>query len=88
VGERKGSSADLTDEARSGTATAFETGPVAQRVRSSGSHKASGLPGPDFDGVPANRFAPPDTNDSVGATQYLQVVKFRGGVRIQSTQPD
>lgn len=38
------------------------------------------VPGLDFDGVGANGYAPPDTNGSVGATQYVQITNVEFGV--------
>src|SRR6202140_2706652 len=38
------------------------------------------IPGLDFDGVGANGYAPPDTNGSVGATQYVQITNIEFAV--------
>src|SRR5882762_1347706 len=37
-------------------------------------------PGLDFDGIGADGVAPPDTNGSVGATQFLQIVNVEYAV--------
>src|SRR5467141_4044967 len=37
-------------------------------------------PGLDFDGIGADRVAPPDTNGSVGATQFVQIVNVEYAV--------
>jgi hypothetical protein len=38
------------------------------------------VPGLNFDGVGANGYAPPDTNGSVGATQYVQITNVEFAV--------
>jgi hypothetical protein len=43
------------------------------------------VPGLDFDGVGANGFAPPDTNGSVGATQYFQIVNVEFAIYDKTT---
>jgi len=42
-------------------------------------------PGLDFDGVAANGYAPPDTNGSVGATQYFQIVNVEFAIYDKTT---
>lgn len=41
--------------------------------------------GQNFDGVPANGYAPPDTNGAVGATQYVQWVNVELAVYDKTT---
>ena len=43
------------------------------------------VPGLDFDGVAANGFIPPDTNGSVGANQYFQIVNVEFGIYDKAT---
>src|SRR5579863_9796223 len=38
------------------------------------------VPGLDFDGVSANGYAPPDTNGSVGLTQFVQITNVEYAV--------
>jgi hypothetical protein len=54
-------------------------------VQSSQPQVLSTIPGISFDGVPGNSYMVPDSNGSIGATQYVQWVNVRYAVFDKST---